>query len=964
MTTFQFPHSTLAEGLYHNQDFHDVVLVYKHHDFPVHRAVVSLFSRYLSQMFVLPFSDRLLYRVDLDDLPVDVRLFRQFLDSLYCQPLSITKENAFDLYYIAEFFKVEQIKSNTFSFIQNLSPPDLCHVIARADDCFHTTFIKECCPLLDKQTLVEPLPLKEETFWTLSKFLKTSCSIKWLLTSLVKSFIDCCIEVSDVETVFRNSINLIKEIDLDFIWKEVVQNLEKYEEMTRVLLDFCFSMIPINSNPNTSSCANMTSSYGCNTNIRNDFLFWMLITANRLESNQIDRLVKEIPAVFDLGQRDSAHFTPSTLIKLCSQLKSIDHVMWLIKSFVESFVKSSDFSPEQVKNVLSLLEVKDIPLNFVYFELFVPLKSFNSLSLVLIEFSINCFNLIQVINSNSNWLVETIQLVDNNDFNLDDLGSFLPKFKVINASPIPIKAKTFIKLKGDASNHFETDYWLLQSLVTSYKKLSNHNQSDSDWSVEIFRECLYLFDFENFTFADLNQILAIPLKSCTELYSVMFPFHIDIIVPKGYYEFTEISFKRMKIQLREEEISRVLSSKFCQVFQFKMIGNVIDLRETSLSVDLIDASINDDFTNVSKFIPFINAIHDEDFQKDLLGLFLQMANEFTIKEFEKVVAFADSINCEDRSILSRVQITAAESINLSAFDRLLNLSIKYQNFSLFNSVISLFNFTSKPKVFGIPQNLLFGLKQQEFMNQNKDIWLKHVLKNSCNSNSTELDTITTQLFGQSILFEELPTPPLRICLWAHNLQLNDTTRKIQKGFRQNWPNIEVEITSDYRPSLNNINNFDVFMHNSSHCSIQGRLLEQIVEAGKGLVLFSCDGYNIGGDFKYGAFKGLRRWKDLESYTNLGNSNQNDLIMKSVNSFSCKVVAEYTSINPEFQTVVSLENGDPLVLKSEYNKSRVVDFYSNGHSNDCPLSFSSGWQSSSDGHLLLANSIVWASGRDE
>ncbi|KAL0215920.1 hypothetical protein P9112_008104 [Eukaryota sp. TZLM1-RC] len=163
MSTFQFPHSTLAEGLYHNKDFHNVVLDYKQQEFPVHRAVVSLFSRYLSQRFILPFSDRELYRVDLDDLPVDVDIFRQFLDSLYCQPLSITEENAFDLYYIAEFFKVEQIKSSTFSFIQNLSPPDLCHVITRADDCFHTTFIKECCPLLDKQTLVEPLVLKEET---------------------------------------------------------------------------------------------------------------------------------------------------------------------------------------------------------------------------------------------------------------------------------------------------------------------------------------------------------------------------------------------------------------------------------------------------------------------------------------------------------------------------------------------------------------------------------------------------------------------------------------------------------------------------------------------------------------------------------------------------------------------------------------------------------------------------------
>ncbi|KAL0215919.1 hypothetical protein P9112_008103 [Eukaryota sp. TZLM1-RC] len=110
----------------------------------------------------------------------------------------------------------------------------------------------------------------------------------------------------------------------------------------------------------------------------------MLVTADRIESNQTDGLVKVIPFIMDLDQRDSAQFRPCTLIKLCGQLTSIDHVMWLIKSFVKSFVNGSDFSPEQVKNILNLLEVKDIPLNSVYTELFVPLKGFESLLPILV----------------------------------------------------------------------------------------------------------------------------------------------------------------------------------------------------------------------------------------------------------------------------------------------------------------------------------------------------------------------------------------------------------------------------------------------------------------------------------------------------------------------------------------------------------------------------------------------------
>ncbi|KAL0215918.1 hypothetical protein P9112_008102 [Eukaryota sp. TZLM1-RC] len=307
------------------------------------------------------------------------------------------------------------------------------------------------------------------------------------------------------------------------------------------------------------------------------------------------------------------------------------------------------------------------------------------------------------VHSNSNYLIETIEFADNNDFNVDNLGSFIPKFKIINANPMTIKAKTFKKLKNDVSNHSETDYWLLQSLVASYKTLVNQNQSNSDWNVEIFRECLYLFDFENFTFADLNEILTIPLKSCTDLYVVMFPFHIDVILPKSNDDFTQSSFNRVTIQLREDEISRVLSTKCCHVFQSKMNENVIDLRETSLNVELIDDFVNDDFTCLSKFRSFINEINDEDLQKKAFAFHLQKDNEFTIIEFEELVSLAESINYEDQSILSTVQLTSSESINLLDFDRLINISIKLNDDSLLNFAISSFEFNVKPKVVNTPK---------------------------------------------------------------------------------------------------------------------------------------------------------------------------------------------------------------------------------------------------------------------
>ncbi|KAL0207059.1 hypothetical protein P9112_012770 [Eukaryota sp. TZLM1-RC] len=963
MTTFQFPQSSMMEHLYRDRDFHDVVLIYKQAEFLVHRNIISVFSRYLHQLFTLPSTDRDLYRVDIDDLPVDVDLFRQFLDSLYCQPLSITKKNAFDLYYIAEFFKVEQIKSSTFSFIQNLSPPDLCHVITCADDCFHTTFIKECCPLLDKLSPIEPLVLKEETLWTLSKFLKTNCSIKWLLTSLVKSFIEGSIEVTDLQTVFQNSINLIKEIDLDFIWKEVVQILEKYEEMTRVLLDFCLSLIPINPDLDTSLFANMTSSDDSNTNIRDDFLFWMLVIADRIESNQIDGLAKEIPGFLDLGQRDSAQFRPCTLIKLSGHLKSIDHVMWLIKCLVKSFMNMCSFPPEQVKKILTLLEFKEIPLNFLYSELFVPLKGIESLSLVLIEFSIKYFSVVSGINSNSNYFVETIELADRTDLCFGNLGSYFPKFKVINANPIAIKSKTFKILKEDFG-HFETDYWLLQSLVTSYKTLSNHNQSNSDWNVENFADCLYLFEFEPFTFSDLNQILMVSLSEFDELSSVLFKFSVSIMNPKiqNLGLVNQVSFKKVTFKLKNSDYKEMLDLKVRKLFQSKLIDDVIDLSDMEVDWTVLESFINSfaQCNDFSQILSFIKKSTCSDFQKHLLMHFLEHSTKLTVKDYEDLVDLVESINIDCPSLLSSITITSTESINHGDFDRLIDLSIKFNNVSLLNYTVASFDFTFKPKVISIPENLLIGLNQQEFMNQKKVIWLKFVLRKSLKSNSSELVTITAKLFGKSILFEELPNPLIRVCLWSWSGYHNDVTSKIKKAFASNWPYIELTITATHNPESSNINDFDVVFYHGYRNEVKAQLLNQVVDVGKGLVVSSSNSsVSINGDLKYGAFKGLGDGEYYNSGTSLGTFDSNDLITTSVNSFSCQYGTGYSSINPEFKTVASLGNGKPLVLKKEFDSIRVVDLLFDATSTD--VNGGTGWKSNTDGHYILANSIVWVSG---
>ncbi|KAL0219560.1 hypothetical protein P9112_005213 [Eukaryota sp. TZLM1-RC] len=114
MAIFQYPSSTFAEKLFHTTDFFDVNLVYLEHELALHRHVLSVFSRYLHQMFTITTTDRDLQRIEIDNLPIDVTIFQDFINSLYCQPLEITNQNVFDLYYIAEYFKAAEIVA-TFS---------------------------------------------------------------------------------------------------------------------------------------------------------------------------------------------------------------------------------------------------------------------------------------------------------------------------------------------------------------------------------------------------------------------------------------------------------------------------------------------------------------------------------------------------------------------------------------------------------------------------------------------------------------------------------------------------------------------------------------------------------------------------------------------------------------------------------------------------------------------------------
>ncbi|KAL0219608.1 hypothetical protein P9112_005261 [Eukaryota sp. TZLM1-RC] len=778
MATFQYPSSTFAEKLFHTTDFSDVTLVYLEHEFALHRNVLSVFSRYLHQMFTIPTTDRDLQRLEIYDLPIDVTIFQDFINALYCQPLEITNENVFDIFYTAEYFKAVEIVERAFSFIQHLSSPHLVNVIHRADECVHYSFIKKCCPLLDKLLLDRPLVLKEESFEVLSMNLTTTGSIKWMLLSMVDSYVKGSISVEDVDQVLKNCFELVKQIEIEFIWNKIVKVFGNFEDLIDVLLEFSVNLLP-NFEPSKT---------------KNDWFFWLLMTVNQFDSHLIDEVVNQIPGIFDLGERQHVELKPITLIKLSGQLKSINHVMWLIKSFVKSWSSDQIFTLKQVKNVLTLLEVKDIPFDFVYFELFSPFKMDDSLSTILIEFSIKCFGNVKDSNRNPNWFVETIELADRENFNSENLETFMPKFSIINADPISIKPQTFKKLKSDNQNDREVNYWLLNTLVTSYSSQANHSQGNSDWSVEIFKKCLYSFDFDQFTFADLNEIIWIPLSKFDELSRILVTFSVNIMNSKVFktneiQEVKEKSFGKVIFQLKSTEITRMVSVEFCHLFQSILIDGVIDLSDSNIKPSLVDEFLHEfnNSTHLSAFMSFIQHLNSNNLKEKLIEAFtvqltepiskeqlelilgLEIKQELKQKFFIHFVSNIDSINVQDfiwilnlgneftsyfdfESLTTRLQFNTLSGIE---FKTLVNYSIKYSNSWLLGKAIDHYEFGSIPEVFTISSDLLLNLNLSNSINKNKEEWLEGVIVGNCSFDI--IHQLSQKLLGRETKFMKFNT---------------------------------------------------------------------------------------------------------------------------------------------------------------------------------------------------------------
>ncbi|KAL0210231.1 hypothetical protein P9112_010315 [Eukaryota sp. TZLM1-RC] len=198
---------------------------------------------------------------------------------------------------------------------------------------------------------------------------------------------------------------------------------------------------------------------------------------------------------------------------------------------------------------------------------------------------------------------------------------------------------------------------------------------------------------------------------------------------------------------------------------------------------------------------------------------------------------------------------------------------------------------------------------------------------------------------------------IRVGVWVLSATINDLTTKLNKGLTENWGDLEVVINSSGN-AINNYNQlepFDVVVLDPSHVRGPGQYLNQLLEAGKGLVLFNFYPSSSPQWFNYSCFSGGNS-TELGSQQNIVKTKSNDPIFTNVNSFAVPSARKDAQlVNGTLLAIVF--NGSPLIAKNEIGHGRIVEFGCLCYSSDLA---GAGWQSSTDGHRLIANSVVWAS----
>ncbi|KAL0210237.1 hypothetical protein P9112_010321 [Eukaryota sp. TZLM1-RC] len=339
-----------------------------------------------------------------------------------------------------------------------------------------------------------------------------------------------------------------------------------------------------------------------------------------------------------------------------------------------------------------------------------------------------------------------------------------------------------------------------------------------------------------------------------------------------------------------------------------------------------------------------------DLKSKTISLFFAQSRVIKSIDFIWLLQFSEFLNiAEIKSITNKIDFG---DLGQEEFTNILNFGISHSLTDLIVKVIDNYQFQSLPEVVEIPVDFLSNLTLSNVVDGNKEVWLEKVVNVSCNQGN--IREVSKRLLGREVCFKRLNVGVY--CSTGDNY-LDDIVSMLRKGFNQNWNHVEISISPGREVNnFNELSAFDVVVVETYSMRWTASFLNQILESGKGLVLFNAQPAN---GFNYSCFDGGQfnfYQQSRENYVTMTPTLPDDPLLKNVSSFSSnagRISANFTSGT----VVATINNGTPLIAKKIVASGRLVEFGFFSLSSDIHA-HAGNWHASSDGHLLIANAVAW------
>ncbi|KAL0207889.1 hypothetical protein P9112_010476 [Eukaryota sp. TZLM1-RC] len=337
-----------------------------------------------------------------------------------------------------------------------------------------------------------------------------------------------------------------------------------------------------------------------------------------------------------------------------------------------------------------------------------------------------------------------------------------------------------------------------------------------------------------------------------------------------------------------------------------------------------------------------------DLKSKTISLFITQSRVIKPNDFIWLLQLSDLVNTDEfKSISNKIDFG---ELNQEEFTNILNFGTKHSFTELIAKVIDNYRFQSLPEVVEIPVDFLSNLTLSNVINGNKEVWLEKVLKVSCNQGN--IRQVSRRLLGREVCFR------LNVGVYCYNKPyLNDLVSKLRRGFNQNWNHVEISINQGLQVNnFNELSAVDVVLVETYSMNWPASFLNEILKSGKGLVLFNSVPAN---GFNYSCFEGGSHGRyppPSSNYAIMTPKFPNDPLLTNVNFFSSNSGRINTKLTSG-TLVATINNGTPLIARKSVGSGRLVEFGCLSFSSDSNSGVAD-WNSSTDGHLLIANAVAW------